>query len=188
MKTCISCAAAKPETEFHRHGKSRGGLRARCKTCIRDENKARYRADRENVLARQRAYNKLPHVRARDKAAKAVYYRGNQERIKLRTRQWALDNPEAHAARRAADYAAAVAKLHALKDAPCVDCGGRFPPCAMDFDHVRGAKSYTIGASAMRRKSLPAELAKCELRCANCHRIRHHGGVGFALREMRRCR
>jgi hypothetical protein len=28
-----------------------------------------------------------------------------------------------------------------LKSRPCVDCGVRYPPYVMDFDHVRGEKS-----------------------------------------------
>jgi hypothetical protein len=43
----------------------------------------------------------------------------------------------------------------------------------MDFDHVRGSKlmevSRLVGASAQRLRD---ELAKCEVVCANCHRIR----------------
>ncbi len=67
------------------------------------------------------------------------------------------------------------AKLHALKAGPCVDCGQTFHPAAMDFDHVRGPKLFQIVSSTVNRADLAAELAKCDLRCANCHRIRHHG-------------
>ncbi|MES2941137.1 MAG: hypothetical protein V4864_25940 [Pseudomonadota bacterium] len=66
------------------------------------------------------------------------------------------------------------AKLDALKAHPCVDCGRDYPPCVMDFDHVRGAKKYNINTQKMCRADLAEELAKCELRCANCHRLRHH--------------
>ena len=65
------------------------------------------------------------------------------------------------------------ALLAALKDRPCADCGQRFLADVMEFDHVRGTKRYAIKASKMRRKDLAEELAKCELRCANCHRTRH---------------
>ena len=45
----------------------------------------------------------------------------------------------------------------------------------MDFDHVRGEK--LIDVSRLRsgrpaRARLDAELAKCEVVCANCHRRR----------------
>jgi hypothetical protein len=65
------------------------------------------------------------------------------------------------------------------KNRPCVDCGVRHPPAAMDLDHVHGPKGF--GMSKFRQKyatldEVRAEIAKCEVRCANCHRIRHHPG------------
>ena len=57
---------------------------------------------------------------------------------------------------------------------PCMDCGGSFPPEAMDFDHREGKR---MSVSAMvRMKPTEAtvlrEISKCDLVCANCHRIR----------------
>lgn len=78
-------------------------------------------------------------------------------------------------ARRKALLAERYAKLEALKDVPCADCQGRFPRVCMDFDHVRGKKIASI--SKMMRESyswesILAEIAKCEVVCSNCHRIR----------------
>jgi hypothetical protein len=67
------------------------------------------------------------------------------------------------------------ALLIELKSQPCTDCGGTFPPKAMDFDHVSGTKEAAISALVAQgavMKRLLAEIAKCELVCANCHRIR----------------
>ena len=62
-----------------------------------------------------------------------------------------------------------------LKAAPCTDCGGRFPPECMDFDHVTGEKQFQIGHAALRPFiDLVDELLKCELVCSNCHRTRTH--------------
>ena len=60
------------------------------------------------------------------------------------------------------------------KDSPCVDCGDKFHPCAMDFDHVRGTKLYSIAQCASRfgKVKLLEEIAKCDLVCACCHRKR----------------
>ena len=61
----------------------------------------------------------------------------------------------------------------ALKSVPCADCGRAFPPEVMDFDHLSHKKGeisslmYTHGTNI-----LLTELAKCEVVCANCHRIR----------------
>lgn len=61
------------------------------------------------------------------------------------------------------------------QDKPCQDCQGVFPPFVMDFDHVSGKKIRDISTLVSRgvsEKALLTEIAKCELICANCHRIR----------------
>lgn len=55
----------------------------------------------------------------------------------------------------------------------CADCGID-NPVVLDFDHLRD-KSFTI-SQAVRMgvgvKRLREEIAKCEVVCSNCHRIR----------------
>lgn len=65
--------------------------------------------------------------------------------------------------------------LNSLKDDPCTDCGIKYPPYVMQFDHLDPAlKSF--GVSRIPSKSaIDVEAAKCELVCANCHAIRTHG-------------
>ena len=71
---------------------------------------------------------------------------------------------------------AAARKLVAeLKSRPCPDCGGHFPPVAMDFDHVKGNKRGIISRmtnAPMSGANLLAEIDNCEVVCANCHRLR----------------
>ena len=62
-----------------------------------------------------------------------------------------------------------------LKAHPCVDCG-EDDPIVLDFDHLDGAKK-TDTISRMVRNNvtndrLLEEIAKCVVRCANCHRRR----------------
>ena len=60
---------------------------------------------------------------------------------------------------------------------PCMDCGGSFPAICMDFDHRPGTQKRRPIA-AMRAGSLSRlkrEISKCDLVCANCHRIRTLG-------------
>ncbi len=56
----------------------------------------------------------------------------------------------------------------------CTDCGYSADPVALDFDHLPGTtKKYRIACMAgMSRALIDAEIAKCEVVCANCHRIR----------------
>lgn len=64
---------------------------------------------------------------------------------------------------------------------PCVDCG-EDDPVVLDFDHVHGKKLGQVGHMASHAASwakIEAEIAKCEVRCANCHRRKtaeRHGG------------
>ena len=65
--------------------------------------------------------------------------------------------------------------IDALKSNPCTDCGNKFHPCAMDFDHRPGTpKKFNIASlgRSVSRKILEEEIAKCDLVCAVCHRIR----------------
>ena len=62
------------------------------------------------------------------------------------------------------------------KAQPCTDCGRRYPPYVMDFDHTDPeTKRFTIGRDSWRTLiEVRREIAKCEVVCANCHRIRTH--------------
>lgn len=63
------------------------------------------------------------------------------------------------------------------QEGACVDCGIQ-DWRVLDFDHVTGKKDFSISIGAGRGLSLErlhAEIAKCELRCSNCHRIRTIG-------------
>lgn len=63
--------------------------------------------------------------------------------------------------------------INALKAAPCSDCKNTFPPECMDYDHVRGLKKTIIGRmQTWKRSAIIEEIAKCDLVCSNCHRIR----------------
>lgn len=64
-----------------------------------------------------------------------------------------------------------------LKSAPCMDCGVTYPSYVMDYDHARGVKVMSIAKivrSGADMEEVAAELEKCDLVCANCHRERTH--------------
>ena len=59
-----------------------------------------------------------------------------------------------------------------LIEQACVDCG-EADPIVLEFDHVRGTKQdnvSTLIGRAFSWKRILEEVAKCEVRCANCHR------------------
>jgi 5-methylcytosine-specific restriction endonuclease McrA len=56
---------------------------------------------------------------------------------------------------------------------PCLDCGEP-DPIVLEFDHrVRNSKVFNIGDAIQKGFALTkvvAEIEKCDVRCANCHR------------------
>ena len=62
--------------------------------------------------------------------------------------------------------------LDFLREHPCVDCGER-DPLVLEFDHLRD-KDFDIarGYVDCSLEKLLAEISKCEVVCANCHRRR----------------
>lgn len=56
---------------------------------------------------------------------------------------------------------------------PCTDCGKLYPHYVMDFDHLDN-KEGLINEFVRRynKDALNREIAKCEVVCSNCHRIR----------------
>ena len=56
---------------------------------------------------------------------------------------------------------------------PCARCGGEFPPYVMEFHHRdRSTKLFAVVKTATRGyDGLITEIEKCDLLCANCHRI-----------------
>lgn len=105
-----------------------------------------YSENRVKALEYQKRYNKSPHGKARKKKHRIALRNSIRER------------------------------LNAIKmDSGCVDCGYRQAPEALDFDHVRGEKVMDLCRMATAFKSMKRvldEVAKCEVVCANCHRIR----------------
>ena len=72
---------------------------------------------------------------------------------------------------RAQQEAAARIKL----ERGCVDCGYKASADALDFDHRDPTtKSFAIAKryGQVSDERLLAEIAKCDVRCANCHRGR----------------
>lgn len=66
--------------------------------------------------------------------------------------------------------------LQALKEEKsCADCGVNYPYFVMDFDHLpEHEKSFDIATFSKHHtlEDIMTEVDKCDVVCANCHRIR----------------
>ena len=66
--------------------------------------------------------------------------------------------------------------LRGLKEGvPCADCGKVYPPQVMQWDHrpeYEKVGEISVDFWGKTREDVLAEIAKCDLVCANCHAIR----------------
>ena len=98
-----------------------------------------------------------------------------------RRRQWRehyARNKDLYYERNVARRARCREIIVAAKNVPCTDCGHKYPPYVMDFDHRDPAlKEDNLSKMAHqgRIKRLAEEIAKCDVVCANCHRERTFG-------------
>ncbi len=167
-KTCPICGGPGP---FSKDPTRKDGLSWACKECAKN----RARQWREANLERSRAscadwrHTHPDKVRSRNKA----WYQKHAEEERARSRSYAKAHKEKRRTLAHAKKASNKATVDALKEAPCVDCGSVYPSFCMDFDHLRDKRgkqlSHLYKCSVL---TVLAELKKCDLVCANCHRVR----------------
>ena len=65
------------------------------------------------------------------------------------------------------------ALINAVKiERGCSVCGYKSHAAALDFNHVRGDKKFNISQDPkVALSKLLAEIEKCDVLCANCHRV-----------------
>jgi len=128
-----------------------------CRTCqvSKDLGEFAVRSDRGTPATRCKActadYQRAWHARNRERrVARAA---ANAQRVRQDSRARLLEYLASH---------------------PCVDCGWS-DPLGLDFDHVRGTKRAEVTVLASQGcawRTVVAEIAKCEVRCVNCHQRR----------------
>lgn len=99
--------------------------------------------------------------RACQKDYAAGHYRSNKDKYYAKARKQKSDNRSF------------VESLKTGKS--CLDCGVSYPPFVLEFDHRPGeVKLHNVSQMAFRSgvAAIMAEIAKCDLVCANCHRVR----------------
>lgn len=114
---------------------------------------------------------------------------GSLERLLVEAQKCDLVCANCHRLRHAASRAQAADRLSIARQAlkvravefmggACNGCGGRYPPALLDFHHrVAKEKVFGISQDGVLRSwpRIVAELAKCVMLCANCHREVHAG-------------
>ena len=118
-------------------------------------------------------------ARERDLKRQAAYYQRNKESLKAYAMErWRSLDDDQRSARRISvseRWRIHADAVDAIKLASgCIDCGYNAHSAALEFDHLPGTvKLFCIGAAKGRSMArVLAEIAKCEIVCANCHRVR----------------
>ena len=110
----------------------------------------------------QGKYSRQSYCRDCQREVEHTYYRRSEER-----RQNVRDRVERNriaCQKFVAEY---------LKSHPCVDCG-ESNSVVLEFDHIN-EKSFNLSDAIRQGYSLVTiqkEIEKCEVRCANCHRMK----------------
>lgn len=105
---------------------------------------------------------------------KREYYHLNKAKQQQISRSYQRKNRAAVKARHAQLRKTKEEIVREAKKFPCVDCGHQFPHPAMDFDHISNKRLEVsqMMCRAFSVATMKKEMAKCELVCAVCHRIR----------------
>ena len=118
----------------------------------------------ESEFAKNRAHRDglQSQCRACKRESDRKYYEGHtaEQLARVRNRSQGIQEENA---RRVYQY---------LLTHPCVDCG-ESDPVVLEFDHINGDKAEAIArlvVAAYGWQTIAEEIAKCEVRCANCHR------------------
>lgn len=186
--TCSKCDETKSESAFDLRADT-GERRRTCRSCRREYQRQRLsRADRTTTRSRRlvgssELYRCTTCGQMRPEAEFNRRARGSlflqswcrdcfskykiDRYLKNRTREIARAHRNSERARSV--------RRHFLRDYlathPCVNCGER-DPAVLEFDHLRD-KLMDVTRMAHAGWSFDAiqkEIAKCEVRCANCHR------------------
>lgn len=112
---------------------------------------------------------RLEKKKARDKE----YYNQNKEKIKTRSKEYYQENRDKVLAREANRREEAKKIIAKARDAPCEDCGIKYPPCVMQFHHLDPSTKKGDVGSTGSPTTAQKEIEKCVVICANCHCIRH---------------
>ena len=103
------------------------------------------------------------------------YHRTKEERKKVHGAYY-RKNSDAYKKRAVERKRNLRVRVSKLKEGPCGDCGGTFNPVCMDFDHRDPTKKDNNVSHGVSRgwgwDRIKKEIEKCDLVCANCHRVR----------------
>lgn len=167
-KICPTCGGHGP---FSKDSTKGDGLSRECKLCAKARVKAWRDANHQRSLDSHKAWREAHPQKVKEN--NQAWYASHRQAEIARTTALAKGNRARVNASQNARANQRRQLIQSAKSGPCLDCGETFPHYCMDLDHVRGEKRqilawmYTYSAGAIL-----SEIQKCDLVCANCHKIR----------------
>lgn len=171
-KQCITCGKVKPINHFYVVADHKDGHQSSCKICSSaratvwrkahpEQARAATKRWRERNPDKVREANRRPRKRTYNPAARHAYYERTKDRCREHNKEMARKR-----------YKKLRLWLNTYKlEKGCYDCGYREYAVALHFDHVSGKKDFNI-CNAKSISSAKREIAKCVVRCANCHSVK----------------
>lgn len=190
IKTCVICNTEKPSSEFAFRRRNQDKRRNYCKHCgylrrlkaiggeylcvgcgVTKPVSDFARHSRDGIQNRCKScVLEADRARRRNRGARPKVSLTPEERRAKQT-----------AKKRARKELVQIEMLRYLLSHPCVDCG-MSDPLVLEFDHLRDKKRSAKHMPTM--KSFREEVAKCEVRCASCHRRRHMKDFEGVMRRL----
>lgn len=180
---CNKCGQDKELADFHTYktGLRAGKRRSACIECTRSANTAYYaRKDKKVTEKTEEQVRRHAEVQKRWR---------NEHRAELieYAKEYRREHWEEELEQRSSKAELYRERLATIKSVPCCDCGRSYPSFVMDFDHRDPTtKSFTLATAVTGTRSwesIEAEIAKCDIVCSNCHRIRTAKSLGW-LRDL----
>lgn len=103
------------------------------------------------------------------------YYRKNKERMKDQIKE-AKENRKSLVLEKVVEY---------LKENPCLHCS-EINPIVLEFDHLH-SKEYNVStmiSEGFGWEKVKKEIDKCQVLCANCHRIKTAKERNYKILEI----
>jgi hypothetical protein len=138
-----------------------------CVGCRQEKSETEFSRKGTGLQSRCKACYKIYHQQYYENNREKYFAKNRRNKNRQRTRLKAIIND--------------------AKQAPCQDCGQVFHPWVMEFDHREGTtKIDAVGNLAGRGctdEKLRNEIEKCDIVCANCHRMRTYNRIQAKLKS-----
>ncbi len=181
MKQCPRCDRILDDSSFYRSARQTGGLGCYCRACSRDYKRERKQANAITGDKRCLECSQVRSITHFPKSRRAID--GRMERClscrqarSERQRKASNEKPNPQRRRYQTRNAQIIAAYKSR--ASCSICGESRTPC-LEFHHRDPmTKRYdvsTMGSFTYSAETIHAEIAKCVIVCANCHRLVHAG-------------